>query len=511
LKRSALGRWLVAVAALAAITASLWQLMAARAGVIEQTLYFDGIPASVFQAEGAPPAPAVVIAHGFAGSRQLMRSFALTLAQAGYLAVTFDFPGHGRNPAPLTGSITEASGATQRLIDATRAVMDGVRRLPGSDGGLALLGHSMATDVLVRTAARAPQVEALVAVSMFSREVTPASPPNLLVIVGEWESQRLKQQGLDAAAMVSAGEAIRPGETYGRFAQGTARKTVIAPNVEHIGVLFSGAAVSAARDWLDRVFERGAGAGAGAAAPRGGWIALLLAGIVALGWPLAHLLPRLAEPPQGAGLGWRALALPVAVPAAGAPLVLWALPTDFLPVLVGDDLAVFFLVYGLLSAAALGGLRRGGRPRLPAPRRLLAAAAAIAVYGLAVFGGAIHATAANFMPVPGRLPLIAAMAAGTLVWALADEWLTRGAGAARGAYPATKIVFLLSLGGAVALQPRELFFLLIVLPAMVLFFLVLGLFSRWSLRRTGHPWAAGLANAVILAWAIGVTFPMLGH
>jgi hypothetical protein len=49
---------------------------------------------------GAAEGPAVVIAHGFAGSQQLMEPFAATLARAGYTAITFDFPGHGRNAPP---------------------------------------------------------------------------------------------------------------------------------------------------------------------------------------------------------------------------------------------------------------------------------------------------------------------------------------------------------------------------------------------------------------------------
>ncbi|WP_300971742.1 alpha/beta fold hydrolase [Thiocapsa sp.] len=48
--------------------------------------------------------PVVVIAHGFAGSRQMMQAYAVTLARNGYLAVTFDFPGHGRNSTPSMAS-----------------------------------------------------------------------------------------------------------------------------------------------------------------------------------------------------------------------------------------------------------------------------------------------------------------------------------------------------------------------------------------------------------------------
>jgi hypothetical protein len=44
----------------------------------------------------------------------------------------------------------------------------------------------------------------------------------------------------------------------------------------------------------------------------------------------------------------------------------------------------------------------------------------------------------------------------------------------------------------------------------VLFFAIYGLFARWVGRRTGQPAVAGLANAVAFAWALGVTFPLVG-
>ena len=45
---------------------------------------------------------------------------------------------------------------------------------------------------------------------------------------------------------------------------------------------------------------------------------------------------------------------------------------------------------------------------------------------------------------------------------------------------------------------------------MLATFLVFGLFSRWTWRATGHPLPAALANALVVAWALAVTFPLLG-
>jgi len=82
--------------------------------------------------------------------------------------------------------------------------------------------------------------------------------------------------------------------------------------------------------------------------------------------------------------------------------------------------------------------------------------------------------------------------------------------ARRGAYAVTKLGFLLSLMLAVALNVERLFFLVIIIPVMLILFVTFGLFSAWAYGRTGHPFVGGLANALIFAWAIAVTFPVIG-
>ena len=145
---------------------------------------------------------------------------------------------------------------------------------------------------------------------------------------------------------------------------------------------------------------------------------------------------------------------------------------------------------------------------LSTPGRRATAAGAVA-FGFIGLVWPINAFVTSFVPGPQRIPLILAMLAGTLLFFLSDEWLTRGPGAARGAYPAAKIAFLISLAIAVALDLERLFFLIIIIPIIVLFFLVYALFSRWIYRATGQPLIAGIANAVAFAWALGVTFPLL--
>ena len=499
---------LLALVGAALCISALWNLARTKDGLRIEAVTIEGTPATVYRPATGTPHAAVVIAHGFAGSQQLMQAFATTFAQNGYVAVTFDFLGHGRNPSPLGGSITEVEGATRALVTQTMTVVAFAKGLAG--GKLAVLGHSMASDLVVRAAASEPDISATIAVSMFSPAVTATVPKNLLVIVGGLEGM-LKDEAIRAISLATAPQTAAPGVTYGEFAAGTARRAAFSAGVEHVGVLYSQASMSEALGWLDQGFgiER-------ADTPyldgRGPWIMALLLGVVLLARPLSLFLPRVSEQPAGGGLPWRRTWIVLGVPMLVTPLLLRVVPTHFLPVLVGDYLAVHFFVFGLLTALCLAVVGRGQPKAEGAPTSRAAFwIASFAAVGFGFIGlvWPIDSYVTSFVPGPARGWLVAAMLAGTLMYFLADEWSTRGERHARFAYPAAKIAFLLSLAGAVALDFERLFFLMIIIPVIVPFFLVHGLFSRWIYQATGHPLVAAVANAVAFAWAIGVTFPLL--
>jgi hypothetical protein len=500
---------LVTIAAVAAIAVALWQLDRTTDGLVVSREHAGTIPVTVFRSAAGPPAPVVLIAHGFAGSQQLMQPFAVTLARSGYVAVTFDLPGHGRNPAPLPGGLADEDARSRALLGAIDAVARFACDLPAADGRLAVLGHSMASDLVVRYAETHPAVAATVGVSLFSPVGRAAAPRNLLIIDGALEPAMLHDQGYRIVGAAADG-AAREGVTYGHFADGTARRIALADGVEHIGVLYSRESMAEALGWMNQVFGR---AGGDYIDARGRWLALLYLGLIALAWPLAQLLPRVSPEPLGGSHGWRAL-LPVAVaPAILTPLMLWKVSADFLPLLLGDYLLLHFALYGALTAAGLWLLgRRLERPHFRAASRPFAIAvlAATAYCTLAVTLPA-DAYFTSFAPDAERMKLMPVLLCGTLPYFAADEWLTRGAGAARGAYAATKACFLLSLAIAIALSLSKLFFLIIIVPAILAFFIVYGLFSRWAYRRTGHPLVGAVANAVAFAWAIAVTFPFVSR
>ena len=115
----------------------------------------------------------------------------------------------------------------------------------------------------------------------------------------------------------------------------------------------------------------------------------------------------------------------------------------------------------------------------------------------------------NFWPGPGRGVIIAALAVGTFAYFWTLDWAGRGEGAGRGAYLILKACFVISLALAVALDFERLFFLLIILPIVVVFFLVFGLLGMWVDRRTRHPLPGAVMAGFAFAWALGVTFPSL--
>jgi len=493
---------LIALAALA-IALSLWQLAAAERGVTITRIDLAGTHATVFAPQDGGRTPVVVIAHGFAGSQQLMRSFALAFARNGLTAITFDSLGHGRNPAPLTGDLTAIEGATRALQAETRKVADHARAI--GTGEVALLGHSMASDIVVRAATDPGDVFATVTVSMFSPAVTATTPRNLLVVVGDWEPG-LKAEALRAAGLAIAPRKAEPGVTYGSFADGTARRVAFSPAVEHASVLFSRASLREAVTWVS------AAAGRPLAAPvidgRGPWLVLLVAALVAIVRPLTALLPVVVRPPAGLGLPWSALWKAVAVAGFGTPLILRFVPTGILPVLVADYLVMHLAVFGLLLAGAARALAGTlGPARMSA--RLLAAAGLLALFTTGLLAPAVDANLLSFRPTAGRILLVAALFCGTLPFFAALEWVTRGATSPRWGYAATQLAFLVSLAIAIALDFERLFFLIIIVPAIVVFFVMTSLYSRWSWRQTGHPLVAAIANALLFALAIGVTFPLV--
>ena len=466
------------------IILSLLVLESARHDVVVSKFSVGATPVTKY-AQADATGPQVVVAHGFAGSQQMMQGYALPLARAGYQVFAFEFQGHGRHPDPMMGDVNALDGTTRLLMAQTDEVLNA---LDAQGVPIALLGHSMATDILARVALERPDIGPIVLISAFSQVIDATGPNDLLLVTGSWEPG-LRGFAQEALRMVD------PSAVEGETAvSGNLRRRAIAAQfAEHVSVLHSRAGRAEAVAWLDGFYERQS---ALRILPTGTAILGLLAGIVLLFRPLAARLPRRSVP--AIQLSKVQIATVLALPMVIAPIVAVPLTPDFLPVLVADYLGLHLFVFGAIQLGFLWFWK-------VRPDAMSWTAVALLLVWCALFGFFLDRYAANFWPTLDRLWIIAALTMGAVPYMLADTLLTAQAGIAKRLLVRT--AFLVSLGIAVALDFSGLFFLIMIAPVLVLFYLVFGTMGRDVALRSG-PLAPGLALGLVLAWALGVSFPL---
>ena len=466
------------------ILISLAVLEIARHGVTITRSNVGQTPVTTYARPNAD-GPVVVVAHGFAGSQQMMQGYAMPLARAGYRVYVFEFLGHGRHAFPMSGDLSSVDGTTRLLVEQANDVIDAVAV---ANYPVALLGHSMATDVLVRVAASRSDIGPVVLISAFSQVIDSTTPNTLLLVTGAWEPG-LRNFGREALQMVDPGAA--EGETA--VAGTVQRRAIAAPFAEHVSVLHSRAGRREAVAWLDQSYQRSADV---SILPTGWAILGMLAGLVLIFRRIAEGVPGQAK--IAGELSRKQMAVLLMTPMFIAPLIAVPLDPSFLPVLVADYLGVHLFIFGALQLVLLmaWGVPTG---------RVSWTATCILLVWCAVFGFALDRYAANFWPTPGRFWIIAVLMIGALPYMVADAMMTAQRGIIGRILIRTS--FLISLGIAVALDFEGLFFLLMIAPVLVLFYVVFGTMGRDISAKAG-PLSAGLALGVVLAWALGVSFPL---
>ena len=155
--------------------------------------------------EDAGKHPGVLIAHGFAGSKQLMLGYGYTLAHSGYAALLWDFQGHGANPLSLNYEDLKPDLAVAYATLIAQPEVDPDR--------VAILGHSMGAQAVLEASLEHPdRFAATVALSPGFAAVTPERPANLQLQAGQWESRA--GQNVERLLQAAGGEngALREGQ-----------------------------------------------------------------------------------------------------------------------------------------------------------------------------------------------------------------------------------------------------------------------------------------------------------
>lgn len=435
--------------------------------------------------------PLVLIGHGVAGSRVIMRGYALTFAHAGYNVVSWDFAGHGNNSQPLP-----AGRDAEKLVRDAESALQAAAENGFSVDRIAVLGHSMGSGMALSYGMAHPETMATIAVSPIQGTVSMELPRNLLLLA----------EGLDQRFVENAEELlVQAGGPGGDPQLGTARKLEIIPGIEHISILFSPTAQAISREWLDNTF--GIQTNAESFTDRRIlWYLVGLAGVLVLFWslaPLINLLDEYSDEPVELSVGRRFGALLIG--ALGATGILYIFSqaglniTDLLGLLVGGYLLIWFAIAGAISIILLG--RMSSLLVRPAVFGSLMVFASLWI-GVGFLGNYVWLP---WILIPKRLILWPLGVLLSLPWLLA---------VAQAVLPTTRLgrvlwwfVYNLILIGSLFLALRltpELGFLILILPV---FPLVLGLHA---LASGPYRWRStfALGGALFIGWLLVAVFPL---
>lgn len=468
-----------------------------------------------------------VLFHGLAANSRTMESLGRTLRAAGMRVVMVDWPGHGDSTEPFSFA---------RLDDCAEQLLNRPGETGGSDPArTVVVGHSMGAAAALRLADRFP-VTATVAISPGVTPLPRRMPSNLLVLTGEWDIPRLARFA-EELADAAGGERIAPED----FLQRRAFQHLVIPRATHTSLLIDQEALAAAARWAERALPEARAPGGPAGARLLFWclgaLGLLLtfplaatfvAGVVGARGEPAAVAPT---PLGGTLLRWAGAGLLAAL-ALG-----FRVPLKFLRLYDGDWMVSFALLTGATllfllwrrpeRAAVLPGQRERGQGQGQTEvrrdavgdgaktARAVAAAAMAALAVMLAFGWWLDRQIYDgWLNAPRWWRFLAA--APFLLPYLAAEEVALGAPSGKWRTEVRRYTRLLLLRAVLAGLVAAACFtvggpLLAILlgPYIALGGIVVRLGADAIRRRTGSAAAAAVFSAILAAWALAASLPLL--
>lgn len=483
--------WVLATAII--LIAIAWLgVIKARSGLVVRTLTAENIPMVFMAPKNSEPVPGVLVAHGFAGSKQLMLGYGYTFAQAGYASLLWDFSGHGANPTPLNMKTLQPDLEVAYQALTEQPEVDPER--------LAILGHSMGSSaVMTASIEQRDRFNATIAVSPTRAAVTAERPANLQLQAGSGEGQFVESA---RKLLQTAG-----GENQ-NLAEGKGRSLIVVPNVEHITILFSDISHQSALQWLNQTFNQFTTSNY--VDRRMGWYGLhLIGGLMAI----AAIVPIFAKSAarQTSLKPWQnwggLLAAPLAA-TAGVALMSRGLELENLGGLkVGGALGIWFLLGGLawLGVQRLWPFRARWQGRF-SPSQTLGLGVLVFILLWFAFGAMAQVVWLQWWLIPDRLKLWPLLSLACLPWFLASGFAQQGTSAGK------RILWWLGqtialIGGlilTISLLP-QLGFIFLLLP---IFPIVFGILS-FAAAQVKDAWSYGIGSALFFGWTLAAAFPLV--
>ncbi|HWY09213.1 MAG TPA: alpha/beta fold hydrolase [Candidatus Acidoferrales bacterium] len=503
MKRKPIWQALAGIALL--IVGALWTYAGAQGYVEKRVNAVAGAcraDMTIIQKREAPAqanSGAVVLFHGLAANKYIMRYLARSFAELGLTVYVPDLPGHGRTPGPFSA---------QNAEDCGRSLLRGLsaRGLIVPDRTI-LAGHSMGGAIALRLAPEfrpavviafspAPmQAKHGVSPEKLLYQNLPQILPNTLITAGQFEPRGLAANAADLVA-------------------GNTDPTIqfhALPGQSHVSVLFSPGAARMSQAWAARVLNIPNPARLPSLLYLGGSLLGFL-GILLLSGPFLRELATLADkeaPADSQAPGTlRFLLEVILVSFAVLFLLRHFIPLRVLGLFEGGYLASFFLLAGAILVLL--------HPKLALkkfaakPGAILGAAVGALLLHLLVTGWFDLTASSAWLTLQrwARFPLFF-LAAFVFLYAL--EILFGPVGEPRKRllidYLAILLAWLVLVFGTFILHTGQILVVLL-LPYFALFFLFSRLGARLVRQRTASATAAAVFGAILLAGFCLVLFPL---
>jgi len=207
------------------------------------------------------PLPGIVYIHGYQNNRETGDAYCIELARRGFVVLNIDAIGRGNSGIP--------NDPEAPTFDPTYGGRSSLRYLQDlafvNRQAVGLLGHSLGAEMAYKIALQEPGIDALVITGFaYTEEATPTNPRNMLMIIGRWDEYRQRMTGTrdilkewmktPQTRKVIPYANARIGQTYGDFAQGSARR-VFVPNTIHIQESHSKAAIAETVQWMRQALD----------------------------------------------------------------------------------------------------------------------------------------------------------------------------------------------------------------------------------------------------------------
>ena len=209
----------------------------------------------------AQPAPGAVYIHGYQNNRETGDAYSIELARRGFVVLNIDAIGRGNSGEP--------NNPREPNFDPTYGGTSSLKYLRSlsfvKTDSVGILGHSLGAEMAYRVALNDPTVRALVITGFaYTSEASANLPQNMLMIMGKWDEFRKRMTGTrdlekewmktEQTRRVFPVANPKIGETYGDFAQGTARRVFIPP-ITHVQESHNTASIAETVEWMKKALR----------------------------------------------------------------------------------------------------------------------------------------------------------------------------------------------------------------------------------------------------------------